>query len=315
MREGQFIKKNLERWEHSQEDTDNPDELAKRFAYLIDDLAYAKTFYPNSNTVRFINGIAANLYLSIYKNKKIQAGRLLSFWTTELPLVIRKHHRLLLFSFIVFSSFVVLGFVSAKVDQSLIRAILSDGYVEMTEANIASGHPFAVYNSQSELEMFLRIAFNNISVAFRVYLFGLSFGVLTVHSLFTNGLMVGAFECMFFQHHLGLKSILVIFIHGTIELWSIVVAGCAGFMLAEAMLFPGTYTRMQALRLAARDSVKVIVSLVPAFILAAFFESYVTRHTQMPLPASISILLGSLTLIVWYYVVHPIKMARKLNGK
>src|ERR1700744_6677691 len=87
MREGQFIKQNLDRWEKYQQETEDPDEVAKRFTYLVDDLSYAKTFYPYGNTVRYINSIAANIYLSIYKNKKEKKQRLIPFWTTELPLV------------------------------------------------------------------------------------------------------------------------------------------------------------------------------------------------------------------------------------
>ena len=68
MREGQFIKKNIDRWKSYEEPADDPDEVAKRFTYLVDDLAYAKTFYPFSNTVKFINGLAALIYLSIYLN-------------------------------------------------------------------------------------------------------------------------------------------------------------------------------------------------------------------------------------------------------
>src|SRR3954467_14851176 len=100
MREGQFIKQNLERWEQYQQPTEDPDEVAKRFTYLVDDLAYAKTFYPKGNTVRYINGIAANIYLSIFKNKKEKKQRLITFWTTELPLVIRRRHKLFLFGFL-----------------------------------------------------------------------------------------------------------------------------------------------------------------------------------------------------------------------
>src|ERR1700684_4387027 len=105
MREGQFIKKNLERWEQYQHPTEDPDEVAKRFTYLVDDLSYAKTFYPLGNTVRYINGIAANIYLSIYKNKKEKKYRLITFWSAELPMVIQKHHRILLFTFLFFISF------------------------------------------------------------------------------------------------------------------------------------------------------------------------------------------------------------------
>ncbi len=313
MREGQFIKRNLGRWQQYQENTEDPDEVAKRFTYLVDDLSYAKTFYPHGNTIKYINGIAAGIYLSIYKNKKESTRRLITFWTTELPLVIRRNHRLLLFTFLFFLVFVGLGVFSAYIDQTFIRAVLGDGYVDMTERNIAAGNPFGVYKDADSMSMFFQIAFNNIKVAFLCYTMGITAGLVTMYLLFTNGLMVGVFEYMFFHHHLGFKSVLVIFVHGTLELSAIVIAGCAGLSLGYALLFPGTYTRIQSLRTAAKDSIKIIISLVPIFIVAAFFESFVTRHTEMPVWMSLLILLSSAAFIIWYFVMYPIIVSEKVN--
>ncbi len=311
MREGQFIKRNLERWRSYQEPTDDPDEIARHFTYLVDDLSYAKTFYPKSNTIRYINSMAANIYLSIYKNKKEKGNRFITFWTTEVPQAVRRNHRIFLFAFLFFLSFILIGVFSAYLDQTFVRAVLGDGYVDMTEQNIASGHPFNVYANENELVMFLYIAFNNIRVAFLTFFFGITAGLGTVYFLFRNGLMVGVFEYMFFHHNLGFQSVLVIFVHGTLELSSIVIAGAAGLMLGNAMLFPKTYTRMQSLKAAAKDSIKIMISLVPIFIVAAFFEGFVTRHTGMPVWASISILLLSASFITWYYVIYPIKVSQR----
>lgn len=311
LREGNFISRNLKRWESYQHPVKDPDELAKQFTYLVDDLSYAKTFYPNSKTVKYINGLAANIYLSIYRNKKENNKRLLQFWITELPLILYKYRKTLLFTAIFFVTFILLGVLSCYLDETFVRAILGDGYVNMTEQNIANGDPFGVYKSENELSMFLRIAFNNIRVAFLVYFAGLTFGAGTLYLLFTNGLMVGVFEFMFFHHNLGLQSILVIFIHGTLELWSVVVAGAAGLMLGNALLFPGTYKRGQALKMAAKDSIKIITSLVPVFIVAAFFEGFVTRHTGMPILMSVGILTLSALFVVWYYIIYPAYVYRK----
>jgi len=311
MREGQFIKHNLSRWEDFQQPTEDPDEVARRFTYLVDDLSYAKTFYPYGNTVKYINGIAANIYLSIYKNKKEKKHRLITFWTRELPLVVRRRHRLLLFTFLFFFAFVLLGVLSAYADPSFIRSVLGDTYVDMTERNIANGDPFGVYKEGNSTAMFLNIAFNNIRVAFMCYSLGIFAGVGTLYFLFTNGLMFGAFEYMFFHHNVGFQSILVVFIHGTLELSAIVIAGSAGLTIGNSLLFPGTYSRLQSLKHAARDSIKIIVSLVPVFVVAAFFEGFITRHTGMPLWLSLTILVASGGFIAWYFVIYPIRVSRK----
>ncbi len=98
MREGQFIKQNKERWDGYLEETEDPDELAKRFTYLVDDLGYAKTHYPFSKIVKYINGIAAGIYLSIYKNKKEKSSRFLTFFKTELPVILYANRKVLRFA-------------------------------------------------------------------------------------------------------------------------------------------------------------------------------------------------------------------------
>ena len=71
MREAMFIKKNVEKWNsYQQTEAANPDETAERFTILIDDLSYAKTFYPKSKVTAWINGLAAGMYQQIYQNKK-----------------------------------------------------------------------------------------------------------------------------------------------------------------------------------------------------------------------------------------------------
>lgn len=93
----------------------DPDEMAADFTQLVDDLAYAKTFYPSGKVTGFINSQASKIYLDIYKNRKEESNRLVTFWKYDLPLTIRKHHGVVLFSFIIFTVFFAIGFfTSAK---------------------------------------------------------------------------------------------------------------------------------------------------------------------------------------------------------
>ena len=106
MREAMFIKKNAEKWKtYQHQETENPDETAERFITLIDDLSYAKTFYPRSKATRWINGIAATIYQSIYQNRKEKYSRIFQFWKFELPLLFKKYHRIFLFTAFIFILF------------------------------------------------------------------------------------------------------------------------------------------------------------------------------------------------------------------
>ena len=317
MREAMFIKKNAEKWNKYQHSpTNNPDETAERFVDLIDDLSYAKTFYPKSKVTRWVNGIAAGIYQSIYQNKKEKYSRIFQFWKFELPLLFKRYHRIFLFTTVVFCIFVAIGVFSSIKNPEFIRGILGDGYVDMTEENIDKGDPFGVYKDGNPFSMFVRIAFNNIRVAFLAFVGGFTLGLFTINIMWSNGLMLGAFQYMFFAKGLGLKSVLVIWIHGSLEISAIVIAATAGFILASGILFPGTYSRMVSFKRNAKDAAKVLISLVPIFIMAAFFESYVThlmsqtydkaKNTGLPVWASVTILVVSFAFIIWYFIILPI---------
>jgi hypothetical protein len=167
MREAMFIKKNADKWnEYQHAPADNPDVTAERFVDLIDDLSYAKTFYPKSKVTRWINGIAAGIYQSIYRNKKEKYSRIFIFWKYELPLLFKRYHSIFLFTTVLFVLFVAIGVFSSMYNEQFIRGVLGDGYVDMTEENIAKGDPFGVYKDDNPFSMFVRIGFNNIRVAF-----------------------------------------------------------------------------------------------------------------------------------------------------
>jgi uncharacterized membrane protein SpoIIM required for sporulation len=310
MREGKFIDKHVDRWKSYMEESDHPDEHADRFIHLIDDLSYSKTFYPQSKTTLFLNSLAARQFQHLYQNKKPAYHRLFTFWKTELPLLFGKYHHLYLFTFCYFLLCVALGAFASHADPEFVRNILGDGYVDMTEENIASGDPFGVYKQSNEFGMFVNIASNNIRVSFLVFATGLLAGAGTLFLLFQNGIMLGCFQQLFFAKGLGWQSVLVIWIHGTLEISAIVIAGTAGMILGTAFIFPGTFTRMQSLRRGARDAVKIMVGLIPFFLLAAFLEGFVTRHTEMPIWLSILILALSSFTIVWYFIIYPIQLRR-----
>lgn len=313
MREGLFLKKNIEKWKQYQyEPASDPDEMADQFTELVNDLGYSKTFYPHSKVTQYLNGLASKIYLGIYKNKREETSRIWRFWKTELPLTVRKYHKELLIAFLVFTSFALMAVFSASNDEVFVRGVLSDEYVEMTDENIARGDPFGVYKDKNKMSMFLRIALNNIKVSFMVFVAGFLLSLGTVYLLFENGMMVGAFQYYFFAKGLGFKSVLVIWIHGTLEISAIIIAGAAGLILGNSILFPGTYKRIHSLRRGAKDGLKFMIGLVPIFIVAAFLEGFITRYSTMPKAISISILLISFTFIIWYFVIYPIQLSRKL---
>lgn len=314
MKEVTFIRQNIEKWRDMElivegDINATPDRQADTYIDLTTDLAYAQTHYPKSRITLYLNDLASALHNKIYRNKRENASRLLTFWTQEIPQTIYESRRALLTSFIVFAVSVLIGIVSQLGDDSFARLILGDQYVDMTLQNIENGSPMAVYNSSGETGMFLGITYNNVQVSFVVFVMGVFTSLGTGFYLFQNGVMLGSFQTFFFQQGLGPESMLAIWLHGTLEIWAIIVAGAAGITLGNGWLMPGTYGRLTSFMRAARRGLKIIVGTVPVFITAAFIEGFATRHTEWGTWPRLAIITASALFILYYYFYLPYRYA------
>jgi uncharacterized membrane protein SpoIIM required for sporulation len=310
LREVTFLKKNADKWKEietslSSDSKVDPDKLAELFIELTDELSYSRTFYPDSKTTSYLNSLTAKVHQSIYKSKKERKERFLQFWKYEVPLLFYKHRIKIIISFSIFFISMLIGIVSSAGDSGFVRMIMGDSYVNMTLENIDKGDPMAVYKQMNGVDMFLGITFNNIRVSFFAFMMGIFISFGTAWILISNGIMLGSFQYFFHFHNLLLESILVIWIHGTLEISSIIIAGASGLVLGNSILFPGTFSRSQSFRIGSKEGLKMVVSLVPIFVVAGFLESFVTRYTNMPIIASLTIIILSLTFVVWYFFIYP----------
>lgn len=316
MKEITFLNQNAERWQQfeslitNNSDSD-PDLMAELFVQLTDDLSYSKTNYPKSKTTQYLNSIAARVHQEIYKNKKEKSGRIIRFWKYELPGIFKNSHNQLFYSFLIFAIAMLIGVVSAAYDNTFVRLILGDSYVNMTLENIDKGNPMAVYQSMNQIDMFFGITINNIKVSFICFVLGILFSFGTGVMLLYNGIMLGAFQYFFYAKGLLLQSALVIWIHGTLEISAIIIAGCAGLVMGNSILFPGTYSRGVSFIRGAKQGVKIVIGLIPIFICAGFLESFVTRYSQMPMWLSLTIIISSLLFIIWYFIIYPLQLNKK----
>lgn len=311
MKEVTFLQRNASNWEQietslQKKDTNiSADELGDLFIHLSDDLAYAKTYYPKSKTTQYLNELTLKVHQRIYKNKKESTKRWFTFWKFEVPEILYANRRYLLFSFLFFFFSFLIGMFSAANDPTFVNLILGDEYVQMTKTNIKNGDPMAVYKKMSQTEMFLYITFNNVRVSFNTFILGIIASIGTVFILFYNGVMLGSFQYYFYEFGVLKQSLLTIWIHGTLEISAIIIAGAAGLIMGNSILFPGTYARLTSFKNGAIKGLKVVMSLVPIFIVAGFLEGFVTRYTGMPLWLSLFIILGSLFFIIFYFVYYP----------
>lgn len=317
MKETRFIEQNKEKWAEYEtllgQSAPDPEKIYQLFYSISDDLAFARTHYPNRSVRLYLNNLVRNLFRNVYAGRRLSWKSVADFWKSDLPLALYQTRFEQYFALAVFFVAALVGVVSCLSDPGFAKGILGEGYVRMTIENIKNGHPMGVYEEQNPFSMFLKIAGNNLMVCFLGFVSGIGAGTFTLVFLLRNAIMVGTFQFFFHQYNLLWDTFLTIWMHGAIEISCLVIGAGAGFTIAKGLLFPGTFTRIQSLLLASRRAITIMMGLFPLIVLAAFIESYLTRYYFLPWPIRLSLILASLGFMIFYFWWYPVRVGKRLN--
>lgn len=320
MREVAFIKQNKEKWLNIEQIIEgkikkNPDDLSAMYINLTNDLSFSQTYYPKSKTTIYLNYLSSRVFQRIYKTRRIERNRLLYFFKTEVPLLMYDYRRYLLYAFTFFFLFTLVGFLSAYYQPEFMNAFLGDGYVNVTIENIKNGDTMGVYKDGSNWGNAIGIILNNLEVGAYMYLFGIFAGIGTFFSLMMNSVMLGSFQSLFIEYGGLTDSLKGIWLHGTFEIFGMVVEAMAGLVLGASVLFPKTFSRINSLKIGFKDSIKIFLSTVPFTIMAGIIEGFITRYAlDMHISINLMIIFGSLLFIGGYYIVYPFIVHRKIKN-
>lgn len=316
MNEIQFLQKNIKKWEAfesllNQTDKQSPDQVSDLFIQLTDDLAYSRSYFPETSTTDYLNELTRKAHRYLYQSPPTKKSRLSEFWGYEFPLLVYKERKTMLVSFAIFCISALIGIISEQYDNGFSRIILGDSYINMTLSNISDGDPLAVYKQANQVNMFLGITLNNIRVAFFAFAMGLLTPVGVGFILLKNGVMLGTFQSFLAGKGFLLESVATIWIHGTLEIFAIIIAGGAGLIIGNSILFPGSFSRIEAFKRGARKGAMIVLGLVPVFIVAGFLEGFITRYTHAPYVVRFLIILLSLAGILLYFYFYPKHLIKK----
>ncbi len=316
MKETSFIKQNKKKWNRFEQlyesQSQDPEELSDLYMDITDDLSYAQTFYRRRTVRVYLNQLAQRVFTGVHKQKGESLKKFITVWKVSLPLEIYRSRKNLLFALVAFMIYTLIGVVTTHLDPNFASVVLGQGYVDVTNQNIANQNPLAIYEDDHQMAMFINITTNNLKVAFLTFFVGFFFTLGTHMLMFYNGVMLGTFQYFFHTKGLLITSFLGIWIHGAFEISAIVLAGGAGITAGNGLLFPKSYTRIQSLQLSTKRGLKIMLSLVPFIIAAGFLESFVTANYQiLPDWSKWAIILFSFALILFFYVFYPIYVARK----
>lgn len=166
-------------------------------------------------------------------------------------------------------------------------------------------------DAETDLVMFGYYIKHNISIAFQAFAGGIFLGIGSVWVLLFNGLFLGAVAGHLTQA--GFSDTFYPFVigHGAFELTAIVISGAAGMMVGYALIHPRRLRRVEALRLAAAEAVKLMYGAMFMLFVAAFLEAFWSSSTQLPVMLKLGVGASFWLLVLWFCFFSSIGKPRE----
>ncbi|MDO5769334.1 MAG: stage II sporulation protein M, partial [Psychrobacter sp.] len=136
--------------------------------------------------------------------------------------------------------------------------------------------------SDTDIAMFGFYIYNNVGIDFRIYGMGIFAGIGTLISLLYNGLVIGGVGGHLTGIGFGETFWTFVSGHGSFELTAAVISGAAGLRLAQSLFMPGNYRRLDAFKIAGKQSIELLIGAATMTFIAAFIEAFWSSASLIP---------------------------------
>ena len=161
----------------------------------------------------------------------------------------------------------------------------------------------------SGLSMFAAYLFsNNAQVSILAFALGFAFGIPSLLLMVHNTASLGAMLWLFHEGGLTLEFVAWLSVHGTTELFAILLAGAAGLHVGRSMAFPGERSVLQAAAEAGQRSAQVMAGVVLMLVVAGVLEGF-ARQLVDDMPGRFAI--GGFMLALWLAYFYGLRRAEK----
>ncbi|GIV87574.1 MAG: hypothetical protein KatS3mg055_0092 [Chloroflexus sp.] len=272
-------------------------ELGELYRQVCTDLAIARRDFPDHPQTAYLNQLVARAHGTIYRYSVNEPNRILTFFRITLPRTFRATWPMTLTAALVFLLPAIIAFIAAFRDPTLGEAFVPgiDGIV----SQIQNGEEWWLRINEGPAAASAEIMTNNINVAIRAFAGGITFGIYTLYILLTNGLLLGTVAGIAQRFAFADNLWSFVIGHLTLELSAIFIAGGAGLQLAWAILRPGTLSRRNALMIAGRRAIILVIGCAVILVAAGLIEAFISP-TDLPFLLKLIVSLGSGGLLYTY---------------
>jgi len=275
-------------------------DLPHLYRQAVSSLSVARNISLDQNVIAYLETLCARAYFFVYGTRARMSERIAQFFARDWPAAVSSAVGPTLLAFLCLFGGALFAFFLTLNDNE---------WYWTFHTGWDSRNPNATYdelratlytddlNVVDMLGAFAAQLFShNSGIAIFAFALGFAFGMPTAVLLIYNGVYLGSFYAVFWQKGLAYELSGWLFIHGVTELFAIILAGAAGFMIGGAVAFPGRRTRIQSMRDAGEKAAMVIIGAVIMLFLAALLEGF---GRQMINSDSVRYTIAGTTLIFW----------------
>jgi len=245
----------------------------------LSSLSVARSIALDRNLLLYLENLTLRSFLCVYGPRTFLLEGLADFFRRGFPAAVRAvrwHFALALACLLVGS---IAGFSLTLVDEAWVSALVPSALAggrgpSSTRASLLDDEIFAPWPgpAQAFVAMSNFLFQHNTMVGILTFSLGVAAGVPTILLLVYQGLGFGAFLALHYNRDLTVDFLGWLSIHGVTELTAIALFAAAGLMIAEKLLFPGRYSRIESLALHGRQAGYIAVGAVLMLFVAAFLE-------------------------------------------
>jgi uncharacterized membrane protein SpoIIM required for sporulation len=244
----------------------------------LSSLSVARETSLDAELIEYLESLCARAYFFIYGVRSTPGGRVRQFLAQDWPRAMRGLWKETLISLAIMIVGTIAGYLLVQADPTW--------YGAFVPGELAGGRDFSasaeqlrgtLYDGQDQdsLGLFATFLFtHNSQVAIFCFALGFAFGVPTLLLLLYHGGMLGAMLALFGSHGLGFELGGWLIIHGSTELFAIVLAGAAGLRIGWSLVFPGAASRLAAASRSGREAATAMVGVVIMLLAAGLLEGF-----------------------------------------
>lgn len=263
-------------------------EIPLLYRQALSSLSVARSISLDQNLTNYLEGLCTRAYFVVYGTRTRLGERLARFFRHDWPMAVQALWRETVVCLVISAIATLAAYVLVRRDAdwffSFVGSGMAGGRDPTATTAFLRGTLYDKPTAGEGLSTLATFLFtNNAQVAIFAFALGFAFCLPTAALMVMNGAMLGAFLALFISRDLGFEATGWLMIHGTTELFAIVLAGGAGFSIGWAVAFPGDRTRVDAAGEAGRRAGVVMGGVVVMLLVAGLLEGFARQLIQLDL--------------------------------